>query len=117
MRRLVTAALAAIALTGPALAQDAVIHAGYLLAKPGEGYLRKQTVTIKDGRIESVQSGYRPAEKGVSVINLRNAYVLPGLIDSHVHIEPRTGVDGRSPRGPGCRSPGRIEVVCQLELT
>ena len=51
MKRFGLAALAALAFAGMATAQDAVIHAGYLLAKPGEGYLRKQTVTVKDGRI------------------------------------------------------------------
>jgi len=91
MKRIGLAALAALALAGMAHAQDAVIQAGYLLAKPGEGYLRKQTITVKDGRIVSVESGYKPGPKGVPVIDLRNAYVLPGLIDSHVHITSENG--------------------------
>ena len=95
MKRFGLAALAALAFAGIASAQDAVIHAGYLLAKPGEGYLRKQTVTVKDGRIVSVEAGYRPAPKGVPVIDLRNDYVLPGLIDSHVHITHENGPDAR----------------------
>jgi imidazolonepropionase-like amidohydrolase len=90
---------AGVALTavmaGTAAAQEAVIHAGYLLAKPGEGYLQKQTVIVKDGRIVSVEAGYKPGPKGVPVIDLRNAYVLPGLIDSHVHITSETGPDQR----------------------
>ena len=95
MKRFGLAALAALALAGIAQAQDAVIHAGYLLATPGEGYLRKQTVTIEDGRIVSVEAGYKPGPKGVPVINLRDAYVLPGLIDSHVHITSENGPDQR----------------------
>ena len=95
MKRFGLAALAAMAFAGMAHAQDAVIHAGYLLAKPGEGYLRKQTVIVEDGRIVSVEAGYRPGPKGVSVINLRDAYVLPGLIDSHVHITGENGPDER----------------------
>lgn len=83
------------AMAGTAAAQEAVIHAGYLLAKPGEGYLQKQTVIVKDGRIVSVEAGYKPGPKGVPVIDLRNAYVLPGLIDSHVHITSETGPDQR----------------------
>lgn len=90
---------AGVALTamiaGTAAAQEAVIHAGYLLAKPGEGYLQKQTVIVKDGRIVSVEAGYKPGPKGVPVIDLRNAYVLPGLIDSHVHITSESGPDQR----------------------
>ena len=95
MKRFGLAALAALALGGAAHAQDAVIQAGYLLAKPGEGYLRKQTITVKDGRIVSVEAGYKPGPKGVPVINLRDAYVLPGLIDSHVHITGESGPDER----------------------
>lgn len=95
MKRFGLVALAALALGGAAHAQDAVIQAGYLLAKPGEGYLRKQTITVKDGRIVSVEAGYKPGPKGVQVINLRDAYVLPGLIDSHVHITSESGPDQR----------------------
>ena len=91
MKRFGLAALAALALGGMAEAQEAVIHAGYLLAKPGEGYLRKQTVTVKDGRIVSIEAGYKPGPQGVPVVNLREAYVLPGLIDSHVHITSESG--------------------------
>lgn len=95
MKRFGLAALAAFAFVGMAQAQDAVIQAGYLLAKPGEGYLRKQTITVKDGRIVSVEAGYKPGPKGVPVIDLRDAYVLPGLIDSHVHITGESGPDER----------------------
>lgn len=95
MKRFGLAALSVFVLAGMAHAQDAVIQAGYLLAKPGEGYLRKQTITVKDGRIVSVEAGYKPGPKGVPVINLRDAYVMPGLIDSHVHITSENGPDQR----------------------
>ncbi|MEZ5997910.1 MAG: amidohydrolase family protein [Hyphomonas sp.] len=84
-----------LAAAGLASAQDAVIHAGYLLAKPGEGYLRRQTIFVEDGRIVSVEAGYKSGAKGVPVIELRNSYVLPGLIDSHVHITSENGPDDR----------------------
>ncbi len=35
-----------------------VIHAGKLLAKPGEGVLAEQTVVVEKGKIKSVQKGY-----------------------------------------------------------
>lgn len=63
-----------------------VVEAGNLLAVPGEGYLTDQTVTIEAGRIVSVESGFTMHPAGTRVVNLRNAYVLPGLIDSHVHL-------------------------------
>lgn len=45
------------------------------------------TIAIDDGRIQSVYpSGSRPAPKGARVENLDGRYVIPGLIDAHVHI-------------------------------
>ncbi len=77
-----------------ALAQDAVIQAGHVLAKPGEGYLRQQTILVRGGRIVSITPGYK-TEAGLKVIDLRNAYVVPGLIDSHVHITSQNGPNER----------------------
>ena len=86
---------ACIVATGSASAQDAVVYAGHVLAVPGEGYLTQQTITVKEGRIVSIQPGYKSGAKGVPVIDLKNAYVLPGLIDSHVHITGENGPDDR----------------------
>jgi imidazolonepropionase-like amidohydrolase len=44
------------------------------------------TITIVDGRIQSVASGLQPAPAGARLIDLSNRTVLPGLIDSHVHL-------------------------------
>ncbi|MEL6860716.1 MAG: amidohydrolase family protein [Pseudomonadota bacterium] len=91
MRRLIKlAALAALAtgILGPVQAQSAktVIEAGHLLAVPGDGYLRDRSVTIQNGMIVSIERGFKDHPEDVRVINLRDAYVLPGLIDSHVHL-------------------------------
>lgn len=80
---------------GAATAQDAIVHAGHLLAVPGEGYLTEQTILIKDGRIASVKPGYKLEVRGIPVIDLKNAYVVPGLIDSHVHITGENGPNER----------------------
>lgn len=94
MKKLIAAALGALTLSAPAIAEDAVIHAGHVLAKPGEGYLTRQTILVEDGRIVSITAGYS-TPKNYTVINLRDAYVLPGLIDSHVHITSENGPGGR----------------------
>ena len=77
-----------LAVFGPAQAQETrtVIEAGHLLAVPGDGYLTNRSVTIENGKIVSVERGFRDHPSDVRVINLRDAYVLPGLIDSHVHL-------------------------------
>ncbi len=94
MKKLITAALSALILSAPAIAEDAVIHAGHVLAKPGEGYLTRQTILVEDGRVVSITPGYSKP-KDYTVIDLREAYVLPGLIDSHVHITSENGPGGR----------------------
>lgn len=76
---------AGLMLAAPMALADTVIHAGKVLAVPGEGYLTKQTVRVRDGRIVSVTPGYS-SNSDDTVINLRRSYVLPGMIDSHVHI-------------------------------
>lgn len=85
MKRLSFLLLSAAAVVLPAAAQDAVIHVGHVLAVPGEGYLTGQTIPVEGGRIVSITPGYT-APKDHPVIDLKKAFVLPGLIDSHVHI-------------------------------
>jgi len=43
-----------------------------------------------DGRVVSVEPGYVTRD-GAAVIDLRNHFVLPGLIDSHVHLTSELG--------------------------
>jgi imidazolonepropionase-like amidohydrolase len=46
------------------------------------------SVTIEDDRIVEVLDGRRsPATAGARVIDVRGAYLLPGLWDAHVHLE------------------------------
>ncbi|MEL6686759.1 MAG: amidohydrolase family protein [Pseudomonadota bacterium] len=62
-----------------------LIHAGTLIAVPGEAAKTQQTVIIHEGKIVEIQDGYvQDAE--ATIIDLKDMTVLPGLIDSHVHI-------------------------------
>ena len=92
------------------IGEPAVIHAGSLLAIPGEDPAGAQTIAIKDGRIVAVADGVqkpaffadfdRPDE--VQVIDLTGHVVLPGLLDAHVHImaQPSTFI-ANARRGGG----------------
>jgi imidazolonepropionase-like amidohydrolase len=77
----------------PAAEQEAVtvIHAGILLAVPGQAPRREASIIVRGNRIAEVRDGYVEVP-GARVVDLRNSYVLPGLIDMHVHLE---GLDDR----------------------
>ncbi|MFO1187279.1 MAG: amidohydrolase family protein [Alphaproteobacteria bacterium] len=75
-------ALAAEESAGPAIT---LIQAGRLLADPATGRVETdKTIVVADGKIVAIEDGF-PNRKG-DVIDLRNAFVLPGFIDSHVHL-------------------------------
>ena len=91
------AAFAALALWAPAQAADEVlaIQAGRLLDHPGQAPRGQSTVIVRNGRIEAVRDGFS-APEGARVIDLRDRFVLPGLIDSHVHLQSdRAGIEGQ----------------------
>lgn len=89
MKKLAAALIGAVSLAAIAHAQDAVIQAGHVMAVPGEGYLTNQTILVEGGRIVSITPGFTTPKK-YPVIDLKKAFVLPGLIDSHVHITGET---------------------------
>ena len=70
----------------PAAAETIVVHAGRLIADASRPAAGPSTITIVDGRIQSVTAGLTPAPAGARLIDLSNRTVLPGLIDMHVHL-------------------------------
>src|SRR3990167_5897033 len=87
-------ALVGAALATPLFAQAparTVIHAGHVLAEPGKPARGASTIVVENGRIVSVADGYQSAEPGATLIDLKDKYVLPGLIDSHVHLTSDAG--------------------------
>ena len=62
-----------------------LIHAGTVMAVPGERTLKSVTIIIEDGMIIDIVEGYIERD-GADIIDLKDDYVLPGLIDSHVHL-------------------------------
>lgn len=61
------------------------IHAGKVIAIPGEAPLGPTTIVIRRGRIAEIVPGHveRP---GVRTVDLKRRTILPGLIDTHVHL-------------------------------
>lgn len=76
--------------------QVIVIHAGALLDRPGRPPRQRATIIVRGERIEAVQDGFAPVPEGGRLIDLSDRFVLPGLIDSHVHLtSDRAGVEGQ----------------------
>jgi imidazolonepropionase-like amidohydrolase len=87
--------LLAVAIAAPAAAETSYIHAGSLLPVPGQAARGASTVIVRDGRIEAVRDGHVAPPVGVRAIDLKDRMVLPGLIDSHVHLNSdRAGNEG-----------------------
>lgn len=62
----------------------AFVQVGRLLADPAHGrVLRDKTLVIRGNQIVEIRDGFVGDGK---VVDLRSAFVLPGLIDSHVHL-------------------------------
>lgn len=83
------AALAAV--SSAAMAVPTYIQAGRLIAVPGKAVRGPSTIVVDGGRIVSVQDGYVAVPAGAATIDLKTQTVLPGLIDSHVHLSSDRG--------------------------
>jgi len=71
------------------------VQAGRLLADPATGQvLTEKTVVVVNGKITEIRDGYVGEADG-EVVDLRDSFVLPGLIDSHVHILDQGGPANR----------------------
>lgn len=108
MKTLLTSAVCALALAGagaPVLALTAqtpsaptgaapapgvvtLIQAGRLLDRPGQAPRGPSTLIVRDGKVVEIRDGFVDAAAfpGAVVVDQRDRFVLPGLIDSHVHL-------------------------------
>jgi imidazolonepropionase-like amidohydrolase len=85
-------AVAASAQPGPPpLTGVTYIHAGRLLDRPGKPPRGPSTIMVAGGRIIDVADGLVPPPAGATLVDLSTRFVLPGLIDSHVHLESDSG--------------------------
>ena len=80
----VTAQAQAVSGAGPVT----LVQAGRLLDRPGQAPRGPSTVVVRDGRIVEIRDGFVDAAAfpGATVIDQRERFVMPGLIDSHVHL-------------------------------
>lgn len=73
-----------------------IVHAGTLLAIPGQKPLTRQSIVLRDGKIVEIRDGYVQAgdvqaADAVRIVDLSGSFVMPGFIDLHVHLSGQVG--------------------------
>lgn len=88
----------------PAAPAATCVQAGRLLADPASGKVETgKTLVVDGGKIARVEDGF-VSEGCATVIDLKDSFVLPGLIDSHVHLTSENGPNQRVERFTKTRS-------------
>lgn len=72
-------------------AQDTYLHCGKIMDTQSGKVLSNKTIVVSGTKITKILDGFvsKTNEKDIE-IDLKNKFVLPGLIDMHVHIEKET---------------------------
>lgn len=77
-----------------------IIHAGTLLAVPGDSPASNQSIIVQNGLIVDIRDGLADAAEfeasgEVRVVDLSDQFVMPGFIDLHVHLSGQAGSGGK----------------------
>ena len=110
--------LPAQTLAAPTVAGETWIHAGRLLDRPGTAPRGQSTIVVRGGKIAEVRAGLIAPPPGTTLIDLSSKFVLPGLIDSHVHLgSDRAGNEARAAAYSDNRALRGIEAAMNARKT
>jgi imidazolonepropionase-like amidohydrolase len=104
-------------------AATVIVQAGQLLDRPGHSPRGAATLLIRDGKVQQVRDGHLDAaalgaDAGTPVVDLREHFVLPGLIDSHVHLtNDLGGVAGQLASVQRSQSDNALEAAVNARKT
>ena len=70
---------------------DTLIYAGNAFTSTSNELLSDVTIVVDGNKIEAIKEGFVKAEEGDTVIDLKHATVMPGLMDMHVHLSSQHG--------------------------
>ena len=59
---------------------SSIIHAGALLAEPGQSVSGQTSIRVENGRIVALAPGFVAPPEGADLIDLKHAFVMPGLM-------------------------------------
>ncbi len=82
-KRLILLALAA---SSSLVQAKTIIHAGQLIPAHNDNVIKNASIIVEGNLIKGIENGFITPEKGDEVINLKEATLMPGLMDMHVHI-------------------------------
>jgi imidazolonepropionase-like amidohydrolase len=88
MKKVLTLGLSLVAFAS--FAQKTILHCGSLIDVKTQTVLKNRSIVVEGKKIVAVSEGFLSPAKGDVVINLKDRTVMPGLIDSHVHLESET---------------------------
>lgn len=71
--------------------QTSYIYCGNLIDGKSNQIQKQKTIVIEGNTITSIQNGFVTPPDTANLIDLSDQYVLPGLMDMHVHIEGQSG--------------------------
>lgn len=94
--------------------------AGGLVVDPSQKLEAVKDVLIRDGRVADIAAGLskKPALKGVPTVDAKGLWVIPGLVDMHVHLrEPGREGDETIATGTAAAAAGGVTTVLAMANT
>ncbi len=82
---------------------------------PGENFVGKRDILIEDGIITQIE-GNIPTE-GLEVIDADGCYVIPGIVDMHVHLRDPDGAEEGIYTGTMACAKGGVTTACCMPNT
>jgi len=77
---------------------DTIIHAGNLIDGKSDHTFKNVTIHISGSTIKKIEQGFSIPNANDKVVNLKNHTVLPGLMDTHVHLTGEYNANSRLQR-------------------
>ena len=97
MKKILTIIISIIIISNN-LNADTIIHVGNLIDGKSDRTSKNVTIHISDSTIKKIEQGFSVPNADDKVVNLKNHTVLPGLMDTHVHLTGEYNANSRLQR-------------------